>query len=258
MMTLGLGSGGHINFTPFPEFDENQIEATVEFPLGTTAAITADAIERTERGLREFIAGAEKEHGENLVEHVYSVVGEAGRSGTAGTHTGLIRVQLRHSNNRKVHSRDILAGWQQAVGDIPGTLSQSFSTAEGGPGGKPIEFWLQGTNTEHLRSLSQEIRERLRSYDGVYQIEDSFRPGKQEIVLDIKSDARGLGLTLDDLAGQVYAGFFGLEADRIQRGRDDIRIKIRYSKDERSAVARLGAVRVRTKDGDEVPFVLGC
>jgi len=253
-MTMGLGAGGHIKFTPFPNFDENQIQATVEFPLGTPAADTAQAIEKTERGLREFIATAEKEHGDHLVEHVYTIVGDSNAASTSGTHTGTVRVQLRHSNTRQIHSQDILVGWQQAVGDIPGTLSQSFSTVEGGPGGSPIEFWLQGSNTEHLRTVSQKIRERLQSYDGVYQIEDSFRPGKQEIVLDIKPEARNLGLTLDELASQVYAGFYGLEADRIQRGRDDVRIKIRYSLDERSAVAKLGSVRIRTKQGDEVPL----
>ncbi len=254
LMTLGLGSGGHIKFTPFPDFDENQIRATIEFPFGTSATQTAEAIKETERGLREFIAVAEKEHGENLVEHVYSIVGQSDSASAVGTHTGFIRLQLRHSNTRQIHSQDILAGWQQTVGDIPGALSQSFSTVEGGPGGKPIEFWLQGGNTSHLQALSQKIRERLQAYEGVYQIEDSFRPGKQEVVLDLKPEARNLGLTLDELANQVYAGFYGLEADRIQRGRDDVRIKIRYSEDERSAMAKLGLVRIRTANGDEVPL----
>ena len=85
--------------------------------------------------------------------------------------------------------------------------------------------------------------------------EDSFRPGKRELKVNVKPEARPLGITQEDLARQVYAGFYGLEADRIQRGRDDIRVKVRYQDEDRSSLARLEQLRVRTAEGAEVPFL---
>lgn len=260
-ITAGLVIGGFVTFVVFPNTDENLIQAGIEFPQGTPIEVTLAAVDRTTEALLDVEAQINVEIGKDIVDHLYTVVGEGvggapGRPATGGTHVGRVQVELAHSNTRGIHSEEILARWQERVGVIPGALSQSFgSVGGGGPGGAPIDIWIQGENTGVLRAVSEEIKEKLRTYDGLYQIEDSFRPGKREIKIDIKPEARTLGLSLEDVARQVYAGFYGEEAVRLQRGRDDVRVKVRYTDVERSTLANLEQVRIRTPEGNEVPFL---
>ncbi len=98
------------------------------------------------------------------------------------------------------------------------------------------------------------MKQRLGEYTGVYEISDSFRDGKKEVKLNIKPEAEALGLTLSDLGRQVRQAFFGEEAQRIQRGRDDIRVMVRYPSEKRRSLGDLENMRIRTPDGQEVPF----
>jgi len=95
----------------------------------------------------------------------------------------------------------------------------------------------------------------LRKFEGVYQIRSDYSPGKNELRLELKPEARTLGLTVDALARQVYAGYFGDEAVRLQRGRDDVRVKVRYTADERRRVSDIERIYIRTPDGHEVPLI---
>jgi multidrug efflux pump subunit AcrB len=105
-----------------------------------------------------------------------------------------------------------------------------------------------------LNAAADDLKSELATYDGVYQIQDDFRPGKNELKFTLKPEARALGLTVSDLARQVYAGYFGEEAFRLQRGRDDIRVRVRYTAEERSQIAELERRRIRTPQGNEVPL----
>jgi multidrug efflux pump subunit AcrB len=255
-LTIGLGGAGYIKFTPFPSWDENLIQANIEFPIGTSAEITEKALLQIGQGLQDYIDQLDIEDNDLLIEHVFSIAGQTpGQGGQYGTHLGAMTVQLQHSNFRSIHSKDIIAGWERHTPRINGALSQTFSTSDSGPGGTPIEIWLRGDNTDNLRAIAKEIRKKLLTYEGVFQVEDSFRPGKRELKVNVKPESLPLGITQEDLARQIYAGFYGLEADRIQRGRDDVRIKVRYQGEERSSLAQLERIRVRTSQGTEVPFL---
>jgi len=107
---------------------------------------------------------------------------------------------------------------------------------------------------EPILAAAEDLKAYLGEFDGVSQIETDFRPGKNEITFDLKPEAHALGLSVRDLARQVQAGFFGEEAVRIQRGRDDIRVRVRYPIDERRQLAELERVRIRTPQGLEVPL----
>ena len=120
--------------------------------------------------------------------------------------------------------------------------------------GEPIDIQLSGTDTESLRLASEELKEKLASYAGVLDVSDSFRGGKQELVLDIQPQAEALGLSLRDLARQVRQAFYGEEAQRIQRGRDEVKVMVRYPESERRSLGAVESMRVRTPSGGEVPF----
>ena len=114
---------------------------------------------------------------------------------------------------------------------------------------------LVGFDIEQLRSAADEIKVQLGTYTGVYGVSDSFRAGKREMKLGIKPAAETLGLTLQDLGRQVRQAFYGEEAQRIQRGRDDIRVMVRYPEAERQSLGNLEDMMIRTPSGAEVPFL---
>jgi multidrug efflux pump subunit AcrB len=200
---------------------------------------------------------AKAEGHDDFIKNVYSLVG-AGASifdaRASGPYTGVIRVELTPSADRRIQASEIVARWEKATGPVAGAVSQAFRTLEFGPPGAPIQVWLKGDDIEQMKAASADLKAKLGTYDGLYQIEDDFREGNRELQVDLKPEARGLGITLDDLATQVYAGFYGAEAFRVQRGRDDIRVKVRYGTEERNTMADLEQVRIRTSDGFEVPF----
>ncbi|MDX1734516.1 MAG: efflux RND transporter permease subunit, partial [Halioglobus sp.] len=136
---------------------------------------------------------------------------------------------------------------------IPDAIELAF-TSEAFGIGKAIEFELYGKDFAELRSVAAELRVALQGYPGVLDISDSFRAGKQEVQLTLLPQARSLGLTLDDLGQQIRQAFYGYEAQRVQRGKDDVRVMVRFPADERRSLGDLESMRIRTADGTEVPF----
>ncbi|MCH7959364.1 MAG: efflux RND transporter permease subunit [Candidatus Hydrogenedentes bacterium] len=261
MITVGMTQGGFVKFEVFTQDDSNDVVANIEFPRGTPIEITERATRETEAALLRVVARLPRKDEIPLIRNVYTITGQ-GMSGSAndfggpsfGNHTGAIRVELADSDNRLILAQDLLVEWEKEVGPIPGAITQDFSILSNGPPGAPINITLKGEDMDTLLAVSGELKAKLHTYEGIYQISDSFRPGKNEMRFDLKPEARALGLNLEDLASQVYAGFYGQEALRLQRGRDDIRVKVRYTEDQRSRLALLEQVRIRTPQGHEVPF----
>lgn len=258
IVTGGILGGGYIKFTLFPELDGNDVVATIEFPNGTPLNVTEAAVEETQAAIERYIAALPESEERSIIKNIYSVAGENG-GGTferrPGPNMGFVRLELVDGLQREVTAQDLIVAWEKEIGPLPGALSQTFATLEGGPPGAPIDIALRGKDMDTLLAVSAKLQDKLRTYEGVYQVQDSFRPGKNELRLALKPEARTLGITLDDLARQVNAGFFGSEPIRLQRGRDDIRVKVRYSENERQQLANLDNVRIRTPSGDEVPFL---
>jgi len=143
--------------------------------------------------------------------------------------------------------------WRELAGDIPDAVKLTFN-ADAFSAGEPINYQISGKNVERMQQAAAELRAELSRYDGVFDIADSFRSGKQEIKLALLPEARNLGLTLNDLARQVRNGFYGVEAQRIQRGQDEVRVMVRFPETERTSIGNLEDMYIRTPDGSEVPF----
>ena len=257
MITVGMVGAGWVKFVIFPEGGGNDLVSEIEFPNGTPMSTTHDAITLTSDAIQRVLDHHEELEGRPIGVNVFSVTGLTGDNffeRSPGNNRGMIRVELVNSLERTVTAEELLVEWEREVGAIAGSISHTFTELEQGPPGSPIMIALRGRDRDELKAVSIELQEILRGYEGVYQIQDTFRPGKNELRIDIKPEARALGLTLEDLARQVYSGYYGNEAVRIQRGRDDIRVKVRYTEDERSTLAQLDRVRIRTPQGSEVPF----
>ena len=162
-------------------------------------------------------------------------------------------VEMSPSEKRSTKGSEIARRWREKVGPIPGTNSVTFSGTIANSGA-PIDVQLTSQDPDQLQAAATELKVALQQYSGVFDIRDTSSLGKQELKLAIKPEAETLGLTLTDLGRQVRQGFYGEEAQRIQRGRDDIRVMVRYPESERRSLGYLENMRIRTPAGSEVPF----
>jgi multidrug efflux pump subunit AcrB len=163
-------------------------------------------------------------------------------------------LELTKSDARTVVPDDITTQWRERVGEIPGARELRFSSGMNIGGGSPISFRLTGNNYDALEKAADELKKKLTEYNGVYDIRNSFSSGAEEIQLSIRPEAEALGLTQSDLGRQVRQAFYGEEAQRIQRGKDEIRVMVRYPLTERRSIADLEQMYIRTPSGTEVPF----
>ena len=276
VVTVSAVALGYVRFTFFPQVEGDNVVATLVMPQGTPASVTADKIKRIELAAielgREFERSAdngasagETSGGGKLVEHIFSSIGEqpfkteqsqnGGRLGQrfAGAHLGEVNVQLVASESRTISAEEIASRWREKVGTIADATELTFSSALISAA-DDINVQLAHENLDVLRSAAERLKARIRGFEGVEDVRDNFLAGKREVKLAIKPRAEQLGLTLEDLARQVRQAFYGEEAQRIQRGRHEVKIMVRYPESGRATLADLEGMRIRTRDGAEVPF----
>ncbi|MHC4507420.1 MAG: efflux RND transporter permease subunit, partial [Planctomycetota bacterium] len=266
LIVVGFIAGGYVKFVFFDAVEADNMIAMLTMPLGTPVEQTREIIEGIEgaafEAIDEFDAGRPDEP--SLLKHISTTVGAhptLARSGPVSidigaggqSHLAEVNVELLGAEDRDMSSVVIRNRWRDLVGEIPGVSALTF-IAEWVDAGNPIEVELSHQNYDVLLAASERLKGILRDYAGVSDIADDFEPGKAELKLTLKETGHTLGLTLSDLARQVRQGFYGDEAQRIQRGRDDIRVMVRYPESERRSLADVENMRVRLPDGTEIPF----
>ena len=264
ILTGGIVLGGRVGFQFFPSFETNFVSASVTMPQGAPVEATSRAIARLEEGAARLRAQLRQETGVDYFRHVSTAIGDqpvfvrrGGPLGPLGTlaaaNVGEVTVELLPAEMRSFTSEQIGSLWRQATDAIPEAVEVRFDVSGMDPG-DDIDVQLAGSHVDRLSAAAEEVKARLASYAGVYGISDSLRAGKREMRLGIKPAAETLGLTVQDLGRQVRQAFYGEEVQRIQRGRDDIRVMVRYPRDDRRSLGALENMRIRTPSGGEVPF----
>ncbi|HCG70359.1 MAG TPA: AcrB/AcrD/AcrF family protein, partial [Gammaproteobacteria bacterium] len=227
ILAFSLIASGRVNFGFFPAIEGNRIYASLELPEGVAAETTLQAALQMQRGAQALNDEIVETYSlaQPLVRNTLSSVGQKvdrngpgeppgpGRSNLAEIVIDIVPFEARGN----LTAKEIANRWREIVGPIPDAVKLSFDAATFSAG-EPIEFRLQGKDIEALRSAAEELKYELSSYPGVFDIADTFRSGKQEIQLKLLPEARNLGLTLNDMASQVRNAFYGVEAQRIQRG----------------------------------------
>lgn len=265
LLTVGLVGGGFVKFVFFPQVESDNVVVNLTLPQQTPAEVTADAVRKLEQAAMELSTQLEKEEGGPVFQHMLTSVGEQpfrvqaarnsgdNRSSFSSANIGEVNIELTPSEQRTIPATVIANRWREMAPPIPDVVELSFTSDLLGSG-DAIDIQLSGRDIDQLQRVSTEIKGKLASYPGVIDINDSFRGGKPEVQLDITNGAEALGLSLSDLGRQVRQAFFGEEAQRIQRGRDDVRVMIRYPEADRRSLGDLEEMRIRTPDGGEVPF----
>lgn len=256
LAVVGMIRGGMVKYSVFPQTDGYVITGSVAFPEGTPSVVTEAAIEKMETALLEYAKGFNTRSGDPLIRDILTFLGASSDSMTAsGPHAGMVQAILLESEERGVHSKDILFEWEDRLGHIAGAESVTFQALGPGHRRAPLGFELHHKDLATLVAATDLLKEKLGEFDGVYQIKSDLNQGKKELRFSLKPEARTLGLTVADLASQVSSGFYGNEAQRIQRGDYDVRVKIRYTREERSSLEDLESIRIRTSEGVEVPLL---
>jgi multidrug efflux pump subunit AcrB len=259
MLSLGTIQGGFVEFEMLSQRDGYFLTGLVEFPEGTSLAVTDDAVKKMEAAFIRVADRLETKSGEPMIENLLTLSGQApaqepGDEGEQGAHLGGVQVMLLDSLSRGIHTDDLIQEWKKELGAVYGAKTLSFNGAVMGPPDKPITIAIDGDNVNDMLAAADSLKKRLERFEGVFDVQVENIQGKNEIRFQLKPEARALGITLKDLADQVYAGYFGEEALRVQRGIDEISIRVRYPQSERMHLSSLKQIRIRTAQGDEVPL----
>ncbi|MFO8232624.1 MAG: efflux RND transporter permease subunit [Longimonas sp.] len=262
IITFSLLAGGYIKNEFFPSIPGNVVTVQVKMPPGTNAAATERAAQRLRTQGVEVLRELEDESGERLLETSYTTVGRQPVASGGRTQAGFtaqrpnvaeVSIEMVDAEERTVPSPELEDRWRRAVGTPADIESLAFVSSTGGPGGDPVSVQLFAPTVEQMKQAAMVVQDSLQRRGGVVNVTTDWEE-KREIKLRLKPAARTLGLTLNDLAQQTRAAFFGVESYRLQRGQDEVRVYVRLPDEERNAVDDLHAYRIRTPSGDAVPL----
>ncbi|MDX1649357.1 MAG: efflux RND transporter permease subunit, partial [Myxococcota bacterium] len=269
LITVGVLAGGWLRFTFQERVEGDVLVADLTMAPGTTVEATAEAVRRIEEAARAVRAETDAErdlrHG-SIFSHMLVSVGEQpflqrqsevpgmGRTSPLdGANRGEVQVEMIDPEHRDVRTETMMKRWRDRVGHIPGAVELTFVHSMVSAG-NALELELRGGRLEQLRGAADAVKERLSGYDGVYDVRDSFHGGKRELRYRVLPSAESLGVSMADVARQVRQAFHGEEAQRIQRGRDEVKVMVRYPPEERRALADVETMHIRAPDGSELPF----
>ena len=263
LLTVGFIGGGHLRFVIMPPVEADNLVAFLTMPRGSPVAVTTEALERLERSARKLEQELSQAGEENVFRHILTSIGEqpfrvAQRPVTvvdfeSGTHLGEVNIELAPAEERRIRASDLSHRWRQLTGQIPEAVELTFNSSLL-PTTKALDIQLASSDLEDLRQAADRLKAALRQYSSVFDIGDSLRAGKRQMTLGITPEGEALGLTLSDLANQVRHAFYGAEAQRIQRGREEVRVMLRYPESERRSLGNLEDLRIRSPQNDEIPF----
>lgn len=249
IITVGVIAGGIVHFVMIPEVPGDFVQAKLEMVEGTPESETRRAFEHMDRSLRRINEAYAAAHAGAKNRALVSHVAAYGRGGRHVT----FMAELTKNEMRDIDGAEVARRWREEIGDIPGAkvLAVSIADQQMGPA---ISLKLSSPTPEDLTSAAAEVEHALRRFEGVYDIRNGASALRDEIVLEIKPEAENLGLSSALLGRQVRDAFYGAEAQRLQRGNDEVKVMVRYPREERAAVSDLQNMYIRAADGAFVPL----
>ncbi|WP_299269536.1 efflux RND transporter permease subunit [uncultured Psychrosphaera sp.] len=251
ILVVSLIMAGWTKFVFFPRIPSETISMSLTMPTGTPFEVTDKFIRKISDSAEELQEKYIDEDGQSIVLNILAITG--GRGGT--THQGRVRFEISPPEEREstITSRQLLAEWRGLIGTIPGSESLAFR-AEIGRSSDPIDVQLSATSIKVLQDVADKVKERLTTYPTVFDIADSMSDGKQELQIELTKQGEALGLTRNSISQQVRTAYYGSQVQRIQRGRDDVRVMVRLPLEERAAISNLEHILISTPSGGEVPL----
>jgi len=248
ILTIGAFQAGIIKSAFFPNLDSDTVSINLLMPEGTNPKITDSIISMVEDAswhVNDDYTKRQTGH-KQVVQNIVKNVGP-------GNNKASLNVNLLPGEERDFSSSEITAAIRKEVGEVYGVELLTFGSGRHF-GGSPISISLLGNNTEELKAATAELRSNLESNPQLTDITDTDPEGIKEINIELKPSAYALGLNLRDVMAQVRSGFFGLQAQRFQRGQDEIKVWVRYDRSNRESINDLDDMRIMAHNGRRIPF----
>lgn len=248
ILTVGSIGGGLIRTTFFPLIASDQVSITLSMPEGTSVSITDSILTVIEEKAWEVNKNftARQSDNQEVIQNVIKRLGP-------GTATGSLSINLLPGEQRDFASTDVGNAIRQAVGPVYGVEALTYGGGRNF-GGSPVSISFLGNNIEELKAAKNEIKAKMEDNGMLKDITDNDPQGIKEINIKLKEKAYLLGLNTQDVMSQVRYGFFGFQAQRFQRGQDEIRVWVRYDAKDRSSINDLDEMKIAAPDGSRVPF----
>ena len=247
ILTFGMVKSGSVGFIFFPDIEGNTIEATLKLRTGTPLSKTNAVTERLEKAASQVNDHFKQQEGyaEDVISSLIAV--------TLSSTEVWFYAELLPAEQRDVGANEIVQRWRAATGEIDGVeyLKFSGSTADSG---SPVAFTLKANDARILQAAAQELKNTLANYDGVHDVQLSMQKGNKELAVELREGFALLGLSSGDLARQLRQGFHGSEAQTLQLGKDEVKVKIRYPAEERNGSDAFTGKHIRTEDGLAIPM----
>lgn len=250
LIAVGFVGGDRVPFVYLQSMDSETVMVNLDMPVGTPAERTREAL--------KVVEGVCLETPE--VNTTWALIGaqidadERGMYANVRSHLAQIVVELKEVDHRDRSSDEVIREMRGKTADISGVNSLRYQAMHGGPAGTAIELEVTAKDMSAILAATGELKDYLWHKEGVFDIADDYEEGVPELQIGLLDSARPLGLTTRTLATEVRGAFYGLEARTLQRGRDDVDIRVRFPENRRRHVYELESMRVTTPAGVSVPF----
>lgn len=251
-LTFGSVGAGIIRTAFFPNVASDRVSVSLEMPNGTNEIITDSIITLIESKAKivnqefteKYLKGTDKVLFDNLIKTIGS-----------GSSTASLAINLLPGEERpaEITSELVTNRLRELVGPVIGVESLVYGSG-GNFGGNPIAVSLLSNNIDELKAAKKELKLALENNSLLKDVADNDPAGIKEIKLQLKENAYLLGLDLQSIMVQVRSGFFGVQAQRFQRGEDEIKVWVRYDRENRSSITDLDEMRITTPSGSKVPL----
>jgi multidrug efflux pump subunit AcrB len=261
IFSMSIVISGWLPFKFFPEVEGDILSAKVELAQGVPFEETERAVRKLEAAALELGKKYRDNDGKTIIRHLLASAGTqpflngfSPGGPPKATHIGEVTLELTPAANRSTSSEILVSEWRKLAGDIPGIVELRIQ-AETASSGEAIDVNLTGNNLERLEEATAWAKAELAKFPGVIDISDSNRAGKDELLIkELTPAGRALGFRLQDVASQIRDAFYGNEVQRLQRGRDEVKLMVRYPQADRRTLESLESLKLRTPSGDEVPL----
>ena len=262
MASVGIFTSGRLGFVNMPSIDQNRINARIRMPHDTPVSVTDERVRliasKVDDLKKEFV---DPGTGQSLILDMVTSSGGWAADSRVDQRTGFVTINVMDPGERSVpgpRNSEIAARWIELVGDVPDIENLRISGERGGGGGddelETLRVEIRGEASEEKDLAMREAQDILASYPGIASAWNDAGGSRDELLISIRPEGEALGLTQRDLARQVRSAFFGEEAQRVQRERDDIRVMVRLPLEQRQSLHTLEQLRIRTPAGGEAPF----
>ncbi len=260
ILAIGMVAGGVVPFNFLPKIEGDLVQVTAKMPYGTPVQETEKVLKALEQSAAQALA---ESGGDKVLRGIYSQLAQgpsvmrgphAGQSGEEGGHLATIEMNLVPGDQRTVSSATIAAAWRKHTPELPGIESLVFNFSMGPSAGAVVDVQLSHADNRVLDEASNALVKQLERFDDLTSIENSFVAGKTQLNFHLLDEARTLGLTSAEVAKQIRSAFYGEEAIREQRGRNEIRVMVRFPEQHRRSEFDIENLLIRSPLGGQVPL----